>query len=65
MTLLREATATRLDEDLTSANVTAISGETAMLVCTVLNIGDKSVSMENIMYYLFTRQEAALDVLWQ
>lgn len=44
MSLLRAATTTRIDEELSPANVTAIRGETALLVCTVLNIGDKSVS---------------------
>jgi len=44
MSLLRAATTTRIDDELSPANVTAIRGETALLVCTVLNIGDKSVS---------------------
>jgi len=44
MSLLRAATTTRIDEELSPANVTAIRGETALLVCTILNIGDKSVS---------------------
>ena len=48
MSLLRAATTTRIDEELSPANVTAIRGETALLVCTVLNIGDKSV----LKYYL-------------
>ena len=47
MSLLRAATTTRIDEELSPANVTAIRGETALLVCTILNIGDKSVSMNS------------------
>jgi hypothetical protein len=34
---------TRIDDDLSPGNVTAVQGDTAMLVCTVVNIGDKSV----------------------
>ena len=44
MSLLRAATVTRIDEELSPENVTAIHGETALLVCTVLNVGDKAVS---------------------
>ena len=49
MSLLRAATTTRIDEELSPANVTAIRGETALLVCTVLNIGDKSVIKATII----------------
>ena len=34
----------RIDESLSSGNLTVVQGETVMLVCTVLNLGDKSVS---------------------
>ena len=44
MSLLRKATTTRINEDLSPGNVTAIHGENAMLVCTIHNIGDKAVS---------------------
>ena len=44
MSLLRAATVTRIDDELSPENVTAIHGETALLVCTVLNVGDKAVS---------------------
>jgi len=44
MSLLKAATTTRINDDLTPQNVTAIHGETAMLVCTVLNVVDKAVS---------------------
>ena len=44
MSILRAATTTRIDEDLSPTNVTAIHGENALLVCTIQNIGDKSVS---------------------
>jgi len=44
MSLLRAATTTRIDEKASASNVTAIRGETAMLVCKVINIGDKAVS---------------------
>ena len=43
MAQLRAATTTRIDPELSPANVTAITGETALLVCTVLNVGDKAV----------------------
>ena len=43
MAQLRAATTTRIDAELSPANVTAITGETALLVCTVLNVGDKAV----------------------
>jgi hypothetical protein len=33
----------RIEEDLSSDNVTVVKGDTAMLVCTVINVGDKSV----------------------
>ena len=51
MSLLKAATTTRFNDDLTPQNVTAIRGETAMLVCTILNVVDKAVS-QNI-YFLF------------
>ena len=35
--------ATRIDEDRSPESVTVVRGDTAMLVCTVINIGDKSV----------------------
>jgi hypothetical protein len=38
-----QAMMTRIDDDLSPGNVTAVQGDTAMLVCTVVNIGDKSV----------------------
>jgi len=44
MSLLRAATTTRIDEELSPGNITAIRGETALLVCTIVNIGDKSLS---------------------
>jgi len=44
MSLLRAATTTRIDDELSPGNITAIRGETALLVCTVINIGDKSLS---------------------
>ena len=43
MSLLRAATTTRIDETQSPGNITALKGETALLVCTVLNVGDKSV----------------------
>ena len=52
MSLLRAATTTRIDDELSPANVTAIRGETALLVCTVLNIGDKSVNF--LVWYILT-----------
>ena len=45
MSLLRAATTTRIDEELSPGNITALKGETALLVCTVLNVGDKSVGI--------------------
>ena len=33
----------RIDENASSGNLTVVQGETVMLVCTVLNLGDKSV----------------------
>ena len=45
MSLLRAATTTRIDEAQSPANITALKGETALLVCTVLNVGDKSVRL--------------------
>jgi hypothetical protein len=33
----------RIDENRSSDNVTVVQGDTAMLVCTVLYVGDKSV----------------------
>ena len=48
MSILRAATTTRIDEDLSPTNVTAIHGENALLVCTIQNIGDKSVSLNLI-----------------
>ena len=47
MSLLRAATTTRIVEDLSPTNVTVIHGENTLLVCTILNIGDKSVCKEN------------------
>jgi len=44
MSLLKAATTTRIEEESSPTNVTAIRGETAMLVCNVVNVGDKSVS---------------------
>ena len=35
----------RIDEDLSPSNVTAIRGETALLSCKILNVGDKAVSV--------------------
>ena len=55
MSLLRAATTTRIDESQSPANITALKGETALLVCTVLNVGDKSVRSQ--FYYLVTRVE--------
>ena len=43
LSLIRLAMMTRIDDDLSPGNVTAVQGDTAMLVCTVVNIGDKSV----------------------
>ena len=37
--------ATRIDADLSPSNVTVVEGDTAMITCTVFNIGDKSVSI--------------------
>ena len=34
----------RIDEQMSSGNITVVEGETVMLVCTVLQLGDKSVS---------------------
>ena len=34
----------RIEESLSSGNLTVVQGETVMLVCTVLNLGDKSVN---------------------
>ena len=48
MSLLRAATTTRIDEELSPGNITAIRGETALLVCTIVNIGDKSVGNYDI-----------------
>ena len=50
MSLLRAATTTRIDEARSPANITALKGETALLVCTVLNVGDKSVSLTFLSY---------------
>ena len=50
MSILRAATTTRIDEDLSPTNVTAIHGENALLVCTILNIGDKSVSIDKFLH---------------
>jgi hypothetical protein len=33
----------RIEESLSFENVTVVKGDTAMLVCTVTNVGDKSV----------------------
>ena len=35
--------ATRIDAENSPGNVTVLAGDTAMLTCTVVNIGDKSV----------------------
>ena len=51
MAQLRAATTTRIDAELSPANVTAITGETALLVCTVLNVGDKAVGDLHITLY--------------
>ena len=40
----------RIDESLSSGNLTVVQGETVMLVCTVLNLGDKSVSEIKAMF---------------
>ena len=42
--------ATRIDEDRSPESVTVVRGDTAMLVCTVINIGDKSVGI--FLFYL-------------
>ena len=34
----------RIEETTSSGNLTVVAGETVMLVCTVLDLGDKSVS---------------------
>ena len=44
MSILRAATTTKIDDELSPGNVTAIHGETALLVCTILNVGEKAVS---------------------
>ena len=54
MSLLKAATTTRINDDLTPQNVTAIHGETAMLVCTVLNVVDKAVC-QSIFTFYFTK----------
>ena len=51
MSLLRAATTTRIDEELSPGNVTAIHGETALLACKVLNVGDKAVSRDTEYEY--------------
>ena len=43
MSILRAATTTKIDDELSPGNVTAIHGETALLVCTILNVGEKAV----------------------
>jgi hypothetical protein len=43
---------TRIDDDLSPGNVTAVQGDTAMLVCTVVNIGDKSVGTKETKTFL-------------
>jgi hypothetical protein len=43
---------TRIDDDLSPGNVTAVQGDTAMLVCTVVNIGDKSVCTKETKTFL-------------
>ncbi len=45
LSLIRQAMMTRIDDDLSPGNVTVVQGDTAMLVCTVINIGDKSVGI--------------------
>ena len=56
MSLLRAATTTRIDEELSPGNITAIRGETALLVCTIVNIGDKSVGRLWYYYENFNRR---------
>jgi len=56
MSLLRAATTTRIDEQASPTNITAIRGETAMLVCRVINIGDKAVTKP---YYCKPREKNA------
>ena len=62
MSILRAATTTRIDEDLSPTNVTAIHGENALLVCTIQNIGDKSVSLNLIQRFKISMQ--LLQVSW-
>jgi hypothetical protein len=38
----------RIEESLSFENVTVVKGDTAMLVCTVTNVGDKSVCVQDI-----------------
>ena len=40
----------RIEESLSSGNLTVVEGETVMLVCTVINLGDKSVSQKNALF---------------
>ncbi len=47
-----QAMMTRIDDDLSPGNVTAVQGDTAMLVCTVVNIGDKSVCTKETKPFL-------------
>ena len=52
--------ATRIDEDRSPGSVTVVRGDTAMLVCTVINIGDKSVG---IFYFISGPVPVVLRVL--
>ena len=45
--------ATRIDAENSPGNVTVLAGDTAMLTCTVVNIGDKSVKNVQIIYIFF------------
>jgi hypothetical protein len=38
----------RIEESLSFENVTVVKGDTAMLVCTVTNVGDRSVCVQDI-----------------
>ena len=50
--------ATRIDEDRSPESVTVVRGDTAMLVCTVINIGDKSVGITLFMELFLFFQES-------
>ena len=55
--------ATRIDEDRSPESVTVVRGDTAMLVCTVINIGDKSVGITlfygTVLVFFFKRTSSA------